>query len=752
MTEQIDIDAYDAMVSGVLLSCTNIQVLEDNLNNKLAQAKTESSPNNPVRNAPSVNLAEPIQVIYGYRAELQTRLDLARAVAAATIPGFDINARNTNGCTVTIDDSVITNLPGIIDAARSQNITAEQWDILMAMFASDQPEAKWFVTQLSDAVGAEALELLQANLSWYWHIQATRLATKIANGEPISDEDWGIIIDMSRSNSPEAARFGAEFFNGIDPSRLGQLVQDMSNRMATTPAGQEQYNARVAALGELLGAASRSQLFPPLRADYAQDIVALMTTPGSSASPAAALSLVLSHGTYDTTFTLKVSEGLYNYERSPDFRGWMSQDPRWSSVVDENGHVLVDPMTGVMTMLGNNPEAAQEFFLNGGTVTFEVHTTDPDGNEVVFTIQVSERMRFLLFEHHWENLPDGPYGSDNGAGLGYALWAATTGSRTDGQSQAETSAMLVSMLFALTGERLRGPDGWEMPDGMRDLMALITADYMPSLFVADNEGWYVDLSGPLWKDISQYFPYSRVGAVFTKEDVEAMLRSLGKNPDQTAILGLGWAQAMDAWLLTQCGTDYPTEEARIDALRGIMIGLLASDILIGTDVLNMIMDNAFKGNSDDAMVEAEKAAMRNAFLDVLTSAPIPVLKQAGLIKDVAKWALERAQKLGMEWLAKLQSATTAEEKLKLLQKYNDSLDKAAEDLVVQVLFDAGFWDADTMEWAQEHYPELGFTPPPTNLDGTLNQDGAEYREWLNQNAGLKALIDQIIATSKLGHG
>ena len=72
-----------------------------------------------------------------------------------------------------------------------------------------------------------------------------------------------------------------------------------------------------------------------------------------------------------------------------------------------------DPLAGILRALGHNPEAAQNFFTQGGDETVSIHDKD---------VRVNSRLQYLTQDRTWAD-----YGySDEGNGLGQALRAATT--------------------------------------------------------------------------------------------------------------------------------------------------------------------------------------------------------------------------------------------------------------------------------------------------------------------------------------
>ena len=118
----------------------------------------------------------------------------------------------------------------------------------------------------------------------------------------------------------------------------------------------------------------------------------------------------------------------------------------------------VDPLVGIMSALGRNPEAAQRFLSGGGTTTLEV-----DGVE----LEVGSRLTYLVVDRTWA-----AHGNPGDA-LGSALAAATTTFRVR-DARGRTSAEIAGQTFALVGEQTgegaepwRGDQGRQMWAGMR---------------------------------------------------------------------------------------------------------------------------------------------------------------------------------------------------------------------------------------------------------------------------------------------
>jgi len=276
---------------------------------------------------------------------------------------------------------------------------------------------------------------------------ARGLAYRLANGG-LDDNDWDVLV---RNQSDPY--FAAALMNSTTPSVLADVAQRLSDEFAQG-GDQEVFSQRLSALGGALGAASRSRM---LGGGFAGMVVDVLE--GSGSAPAA-LSVVLSYATCDPGFARTIAEQVYNYETGVEFPGTWSQgvaDGTWFTMPD--GSLRTDVMAGVMAMLGRSPQAAQEFFTQGGSSTISI-----DGYEVT----VNDRMQYLIASRIWAT----EWGSDEGAGLGAALEAAA-GFSADGKAVA-------SQACAIADAEERHRRGWHPSANMVDSLDRL-ADVNPDL-------------------------------------------------------------------------------------------------------------------------------------------------------------------------------------------------------------------------------------------------------------------------------
>ena len=691
MVDMIDTDAMQAEVDGLTTSINNVLQLKVDLQNWLNQAEEAGRFATLVR--PSLaELDEIVSWLSDQKPRMQERLELAYAVAKATVPGFVIGGMPGHGATVPVDMDWIDKTQSLVTAANSGSLTAAQW-AQIEQASQDKTYGAWFGVTFYNQVSPDKVADLVAKLSSQYDSDSRKTGLVYSQQGPAAGAAW----------------------------------EDQVN---------SEYQARLQALGVLLGDASR-QPYPALRSGYADDVVKVFQSKNSVLAPA--MSVVLSYGSYSTGFATTVADGVYDYERSDQFPGWGGSSSPY--VVMPGGSHRTDAMAGVMVMLGNSPDAAQQFFATGGTVTVMA-----DGQSV----QVSEKMQYLVTQHSWDTYLGSENMSDGGDGLGKALEAATTSLRTGGSAdQATTSAELATQVFVTVGERTNQSDDWEMPTGMRDSMADIMASYMPDLFTAQlSPNAMSNFSTGLFQSDEEDFPGFPPGAKFTQAEMDAILQTVGKDPDDVKILGAGWAVTNQAYVGHQLDVQYSTPGARADALSGINNGYLNDDIQMGAKVLNQVMGDAFGGNANDIAQENARHEMESQILGLAGLLPIPIVSAAPEMDRWAEWASDQGKDVALE-LAKenLPHVDTAEVNQKELTDYSKDMEKNAVNMAVQIMYSGGFWDAGTLAQANAKNQSLPYTAPPPeafNPDGSLNVNSDAYGRWIQSRSGLSSSVQSDI--------
>jgi hypothetical protein len=400
----INIEAMRAMLNGLHKARDNVTNLRSDLDALL----------NKVAGWPRVHADRPVEASTGRLndvlywiddsiPDINRRLALAEDVASAT-PTF------RPGDTVWIDDDRITGLSTWQAGARGREIaqlladggmTDQDWDDLATL--STDP---YFAVALANRCPPQTLAQTALNLSGQYQ---TRL----------------------RYQGDEYAAYQAR---GGD-----QTLSDWA------AAQSDAYQQRLESLGIVLGAATRTG---QLNQGYADQVVAVFQQQGPLP---AAMGAVLGYGAYSTGFAHTVAAGVYDYERGDDFPGsWSQGVAAGTGFTLPDGSQLTDPMPGVMTMLSTSPDAAQQFFTQGGTTTVTL-----DGQQ----FQVNSRLQYLIAERTWST----GRGSDEGDGLGRALDAAT----------GNPSSKVSDQVFAIVDAKTMGENGWKPYTDMRDGLASI---------------------------------------------------------------------------------------------------------------------------------------------------------------------------------------------------------------------------------------------------------------------------------------
>ena len=311
----------------------------------------------------------------------------------------------------------------------------------------------------------------------------------------LTDAQWDQVVAASDSDE-DREWYGAGLYSVLSPGQAATLAWRLTVTYSWPRTPPASYFDRIRALGDLLGAATRSAC-APLQPDFASGVV---TTLKLNSSPLpVAMSMILAHGQYDPGFALAIATEVYQYETTKGF-SWekVAGEPNQIHMIADDGSWRTDAMPGILTMLATAPDAAQEFFTTGDIVRM------PD-----YDISFNQRLNDLITQRSWDTY------SDEGAGLGAVLRSATTTYRS-ADSRGEASATIATQVFALVGWRTNKDDDWAIPTGMRTPMATIVASYMPDLFTAsDYPATIADFSsgGVLYQTKNNdYFPGFPVGA------------------------------------------------------------------------------------------------------------------------------------------------------------------------------------------------------------------------------------------------
>jgi hypothetical protein len=493
-----------------------------------------------------------------------------------------------------------------------------------------------------------------------------------------------------------------------------------------------------------LGTATRATGDLALPSGYAQGWVEQITAEVSGAQfpdgtgqvdHANALGLLLgSGGDFSLAFLGTVSEGVYDYERSfqTDHRGavWAprSGDPSTRFVVyDAQGQIFRDPMAGIMSALGKNPAAAQNFFSGGESVTVTIDGVDR---------QVSDRLKYLVQDRTWA------VDATNGASLGSALEAATTKLRNQ-NGTGRTSAEIAAQTFALIGERTQ--DGWKMWDGLRPSVATMLASYGADVYRGriigsddlGGQGWSMLGSGSLFDDDMPY------GATVDTKLLERIVGTLGEDQADFTLFLAGMFQASNLAMdtgLKRAMVNLTETNAGTQFLKGVPLQDASASITNSATVIGWALNAGYGGDKTDE--EAQKKRMETIAdaLSLVSGLPfVPEIKPAWL-----KWGVDQAKDQTVDAIkdsAPTDSGATY-----------DALDSRAKnslrDDVANLLLRNGYLSAEAIAGAES---ATGFKPYPpgavtTSPDGvqTFNTDSKEYKDWMAKSPLTSALATQVV--------
>ncbi|WP_433512190.1 DUF6571 family protein [Nonomuraea sp. CA-143628] len=480
-------------------------------------------------------------------------------------------------------------------------------------------------------------------------------AAKLRELTPSSEIDEKTVAQLEkRAGDPE---FATKLMYALGTERFRHLMAALVYQKATKKQRAQK------ALGKALGAASSR-----LTTTWRQELLANLRVPVDQH----ALSALLPYGTFNRDFLVAAAKALEALDRKT------SQDNRVGSVPQ-------DPMVGVMKALGNNPKAAQDFFI---------------GDPSVMKRYVTERPMY-----------------DNGAAFGQALEAATMTYRDhDGTPQEPspgfTSAEIASDFIHWEAQRILA--GTEGPSfATTGSTARILAAYINDVnYVA--KATRVDSSPVIEINRTNVPEEDRVwSAGFQKEDLRTVMKDAFKN-DPKALATVTAAQT--AWsreLLDYAAAQ--TASTKDDRILAVNAREAGAGFGLITDASGLATIQ--KGKELD---EAQERNMKILMAAVNTGLAIP---------QTAPWAIT-AGVVGA-WSGMIEDSAQTEKNVnKATYDANSAKDKA-EFLLAQIATDAmlkhglfGSADppSDTHPWASLPDLEKGDDPRKSRFN-FLKDDG-----------------------------
>lgn len=370
--------------------------------------------------------------------------------------------------------------------------------------------------------------------------QAAKLADKVADDLKDGDFDDDVLavladnkVDpyfacaLAKKLSPEDLALIAQNMSG----RRLQIEQDMTHDLDDLQDFEKRYTTLLDGLGQSIGIATQ-QTGADLRlpSDYTQKWLDAMTGDDVRPGQASWLGLVMSRGAFSTDFTVGVTRGLYEYEKSADMRGMWNTDANPSlgtyvGAVNPDGSQAYDPLALALKAVGRNADASMELFAHGDTSTVQV-----DGKDV----EVNAFVKYLIAERKWP--------TDDGEGAKEALAAGMTptlGGSTDSMDVARFANAVVAFKTKEIEDR-QDDGGW-----FSDIGHLV----LDGLGLVPVVGEPADAINGIW-----YYAQGNV--------IDGSLSMAAVIP------GLGWAATGGKWTrkglkLTEAGSKLLTRDGKV---------------------------------------------------------------------------------------------------------------------------------------------------------------------------------------------
>ncbi len=467
-----------------------------------------------------------------------------------------------------------------------------------------------------------------------------------------------------------SAAYNSKLFSRVSPNQIADTVRSLSDRIysaggtqrsANDPdfvADNEMYDGLLDELGESFANYTKQTGADEPPADLVDRWYGAITDTTRNPENAAALTMLIRHGgeqtSFDDRFLGDLTSKVYEWERNQGGDpvwgpanealgdGYYIRDPQLSGEGADRTAVGMSGFDGLANLLGgmeNTPGAAERFFSDGGTTTFD---SPKDG---VDDVEVNDRLHYLLMQREWP--------TDDGDGFGEALAGATTHSRNDGpsgQAAAQLAGQSAFMIGQSVGENesfwnVDGTDGWQIPTGMRDSVGEMMASYIPDVNRAANTNGEGD---PASLGFIHAVDGKPTGMALSGDDLDAILNSLGEGDDKTGLQYVAAAayahhdqqigQAMDSAVMpdgSKPRTVADLENALIPDGHGgtrSFQEVFGSESSFGGNTMATILEQGFKGGkADEAIDQAGREALGKAFGAATSFIPTPANAIAGTI-------------------------------------------------------------------------------------------------------------------------
>ncbi|MBW1602779.1 hypothetical protein JJV70_11795 [Streptomyces sp. JJ66] len=252
------------------------------------------------------------------------------------------------------------------------------------------------------------------------------------------------------------------------------------------------------------------------------------------------MSNLMRYGDYDDQFLGIYGEKLMETEKEMSGNGsrtahWDQYAPGTPQTLNSTGTDQgIDPMTGFMKALSNNPDAATEFFGKEFLSKEENHDFKIGGNGPDKDDKRSlSNFDYLFEERGWiaESTAEGKESTENYNALGEALEAATTGHPVGAPPNAlhtpEQAALMEDIVQSISEDPARITDRSVMSDNM----GRMAGEYMPDItraLIGEDRGNSDDL-----------YPVAGAEAEMEGRDVTRFLFSVAQDPEGYAAVELG---------------------------------------------------------------------------------------------------------------------------------------------------------------------------------------------------------------------
>ncbi|MFI5918824.1 hypothetical protein ACIA8M_09805 [Streptomyces anulatus] len=274
------------------------------------------------------------------------------------------------------------------------------------------------------------------------------------------------------------------------------------------------------------------------------------------------MSNLMRTGDYDDQFLKSYGNKLMETERKLTGNGehenmaWqhLGPDPWLNRIGEDSGD---DPLTGYLKGLSNSPDAATDFF-NQEYVSKEdsPFERDTDGNGKNGKIPLSN-FQYLFEEREWPQETNFK-GDDDNTGrntLALALEAATTGHPAGELPTVDTPAhnegqtkLFESIVASVADDNER----LTKHNYMTDSIGQITSEYLPDI----NRAMTNDSDG----ETDKLFPVAGSSATLNHRDVNALLLTVGQNPEGYAAVEVANKQYMANLMDYHMNPDLPADK------------------------------------------------------------------------------------------------------------------------------------------------------------------------------------------------